>query len=220
MAKRFNLQKPLIMFHGNSSVYGKPNSLAAIKAAIKYASDIIELDVRKSRDDILYCYHGGFLAVLLKYFRFQTIKKLVGVDSLEEILSIIPKDKIIFLDIKEQNINSGDLEKICAKYPNEFWLAAYSLSYLNKLRKNLGNNYQYVCNFSFLFLNFGMKRMKRNYINIFKIFWWQCSDENINKIKKYELAYTIQEKFCSQKRHDELARKYGSLWIARNNLTK
>ena len=62
---------------------------------------IIELDVRKSRDGVLYCYHGTLLQYLFGFIfsqKFSDIKKKYGVDSLKEILEVITEDKTVFLD--------------------------------------------------------------------------------------------------------------------------
>ena len=50
-----NYTKPLVLFHARNK-YTKPNSKEAVLRALKFNPDIIELDIRKSRDDVLYCY--------------------------------------------------------------------------------------------------------------------------------------------------------------------
>src|SRR3989338_11117941 len=73
---------------------------------------IIELDVRKSKDGVLYCYHG----TLMQYWfglkdsaKFVDIKKKYGVYFLEEILQVIMEDKTIFIDIKRKAITKEDI---------------------------------------------------------------------------------------------------------------
>lgn len=100
----------------------------------KYVS-IIELDVRKSKDGILYCYHGTFFEYYFglgftKYF--SDIEKKYQVDSLEDILEVIGENKAIFLDIKDTNITKNDiLEVFVGKKFKEIILANKSISFLD-----------------------------------------------------------------------------------------
>lgn len=48
----------LVMAHGHSSAQGRENSLDFVKNSLIYKPDIIELDLRKSADGVLFCFHG------------------------------------------------------------------------------------------------------------------------------------------------------------------
>ena len=176
--------KPLIMFHGRSSVYGKPNSVESITEVLKYKVDIIELDVRKSRDGILYCFHGVWFAWMLKYFNFEFIKNNLGVNTLEEVLKVIIIKKIIFLDIKDKRITAEDLKKTCVKFDLNYWIAGYNLWYLGQLKSVL-KNYKFVYNFSFFNFKRGIEEAKKQGVNIIKVFRWQLSPNfKSNLLKK------------------------------------
>lgn len=94
----------------------RENSIEACKvSAQKDYIQIIELDVRKSADGILYCYHGTLFQHIwtLRFRRsFQSLKKKYGVDTLENILAVVPQDKIVFLDIKDRGITRDDVLKV------------------------------------------------------------------------------------------------------------
>jgi len=207
-------QKPLQLFHGNSNFFGKPNSFISIQQGVKLPVDIIELDIRKSKDGVLYCYHGGLFACLLKYFNFRVVRKFLLVDKLTDILSIIPVQKTVFLDIKENTITATDLKPIFYRFnTHRFWLAAYNLKYLRQLKINLGEQYQYIYNFGFVFLNRGLRLSKTIGINVIKIFSWQCTDKNIEKINNSGLNFVIEETFVNKNKLDKLISLYGSFWI-------
>src|SRR4051812_19404721 len=73
---------------------------------------IIELDIRKSKDGVLYCYHGTPLQyhISLKAQRLlKELKENYKINTLKEILDVIPKEKIVFLDLKDKNINRKDI---------------------------------------------------------------------------------------------------------------
>ena len=73
---------------------------------------IIELDVRKSKDGILYCYHGRaweYFTSLRFSHNFYTLREKYKVDTLEEVLEVITEDKSILLDIKSRNITKEDI---------------------------------------------------------------------------------------------------------------
>lgn len=211
-------QKPLQLFHGNSSFFGKPNSLISIQQAVKLPVNIIELDIRKSRDGVLYCYHGGLFACLLKYLNFKIIKKILSVDRLVDILPVIPAQKIVFLDIKDSTITAVDLKSVFQQFNNHrFWLAAYNLKYLHHLKINLGEEYRYIYNFGFVFLNRGIRLSKALGISVIKIFSWQCTDKNIEKINDAQLNFAIVESFVNKSKLDKLVAQHGSFWKIVNN---
>ena len=65
------MRKPLIMAH-------RINTREAYKKSA--SADIIEIDVRKSRDSVLFCFHGGIpfgliSAYFLRFLPWSTIKK-------------------------------------------------------------------------------------------------------------------------------------------------
>lgn len=214
--------KPLLMFHGNSYVYGKPNSAETVKQVMKYNPDIIELDLRSSRDGILYCYHGiPPFVFLLKYLPFSAIRKLLNVDTLKNILDEIDQKTIIFLDIKETSILANKIDALFNKRKNKVWLASStSVQYLSKLKHALENRYLYIYNFSFLFFQRGLKKAKQSGINCFKISKWQCTEKNIRQIQQAGLQFTIHPLLIKEKEYKKLVGKFGSLWVAVDDMEK
>jgi glycerophosphoryl diester phosphodiesterase len=111
---------PLVMAHRGGYVYGRENALETVKKALEAKPDIIELDVRKSRDGILYCHHGSgpwgvIAAAFFGLLSFVHIQRLVGArNTLESILKSIPSDTRIYLDIKDFWITKEDLSPLIA----------------------------------------------------------------------------------------------------------
>ncbi|MFC1655319.1 glycerophosphodiester phosphodiesterase [Patescibacteria group bacterium] len=217
-----DLTKPLTMAHAGGIGHGRENTLEAVLAVNKHNPDIIELDIRKSKDGILFCYHGtgilGFIkAYFLQFSSFSSIKKLIKVDTLEKILSSIQDRKIFFLDIKQRNITSQDISDACNDDNHEIWIAAFSLKYLKKLKNELGNKYKYIYNFGFLQFKKGLRKANKSGIDAFQIFSWQCNKTNTGMIGKLGLSFAIWIGFISKKRYLELINKYGSLWICKDS---
>lgn len=212
-------QKSLIMFHGASSAYGRPNSRAAIQKALQYQPDIIELDVRESRDGVLYCYHGFEpLSFFLKWFSWKHIQKYLPVDSLQTILEVVPETTIIFLDIK-QRVTPKALRHFCKNNSHRMWIASRSISYLRLLRQSLGENPQYIYNAGFIFLNRGLRQIQPLRLSAIKLFGWQVNAKNIEKLAVLEIPHTISPFFITSKRFKKLLQKYGSVWVASDDLS-
>ena len=113
-----NLQDKIVLAHKgyfnkeSTKMYRENSKEVCAISTTKDYIHVIELDVRKSKDGILYCYHGNFLQY---YFflkipqNFSDIQKKYGVDSLEEILKVITEDKTIVLDLKSKSITKEDI---------------------------------------------------------------------------------------------------------------
>lgn len=97
------------------------NSLSAIQEALSSTVDGIEVDVRLSKDGVLFLYHGDTLeeytnqngipeqhewSYLSTVTYKNTEEKLV---SLDDFLSIVGNQKVIFLDIKSQNALDNEI---------------------------------------------------------------------------------------------------------------
>jgi len=118
----------------------RENSKEVIKiSTTKDYISIIELDIRKSKDGVLYCYHGTAIQYhfALKIPReFSALKNKYFVSSLQEILEIITQNKAVFLDIKDTNITKEDiLGAFHGKNFREVILGNKSVSFLKRFNE-------------------------------------------------------------------------------------
>ena len=175
----------------------RENSIDVCKiATIKDYIGIIELDVRKSKDGVLYCYHGTLLQYWFGFIfsqKFSDIKKKYGVDSLEEILEVITEDKTIFLDLKSKSITKEDiLNALNGKKFKEIILANTGLSSVSFLERfsNMPEKFVKAMNGN-IFCNFyDLKKLKeKNYKYFEVVFPFQINKKLIENVKKNDLEF-------------------------------
>ncbi len=142
---------PLVSAHGGGGGLARENSIDAIRAALPYKPDLIEVDVRKSADGVLYCHHGSVpfgvsAAKLHRFLPFRHIQLFTGKRStLRDVLAVIPDDIGVFLDIKDKRITAEDLRPLISGR-DHVWVCAYTLRHLRSLRKGLGDEFCYSLN--------------------------------------------------------------------------
>ena len=132
-------------------------------------------------------------------------------------LSIIPTQKIIFLDIKDKRITAEDLKKVCEKFVQEYWLASCNLQYLGHLKSVL-RDYAFVYNFGFIFFKKGVQESKAQGVNIIKVFRWQLTPNLKSHLLQSNIQFNIHPWFMNTKKYLEMVEKYGSVWIAYDDL--
>ncbi|KKW42093.1 MAG: Glycerophosphoryl diester phosphodiesterase [Candidatus Magasanikbacteria bacterium GW2011_GWA2_56_11] len=206
------------MLHAGGRGHGKENSLAAMREGLTYRPDILELDIRQSRDGVLFCYHGfnpvSFVAAyFLRFLRFSFIQKIIRVNALTELIAEIPPTVITFLDIKDRHIPAKRIETACARHAGPVWLAAYSVPYLHSLRRQLGKRFTYVFNFSFLHLEKGIEAAAKAGTDIIKLRAAQCRPEIIEKLGQQGLRFAIHPAGLTAKRYLQLLKEVGSAWV-------
>ncbi len=167
---------------------------------------IIEVDVRKSKDGILYCYHGTLFQywILLKFFRnFPAVKSRFKVNSLEEILNVITDDKIIVLDIKSISITKADiLTALKGKKFKEIILGNTSMSSVSFLNNfdDMPSGFVKVMNGN-IFCNFydleKLKRMNYKYFEV--VFPFQISRKLIENVSKHSMEFRVAGLFFRNK---------------------
>jgi len=207
VAKHFEGKRlPLIMAHKGGTAYGRENALETVRTALGHKPDIIEVDVRKSRDGVLYCHHGSvpfgvFFATFFGLLSFKTIQRLVGKrDTLADILAAIPDDTLIYLDLKDLWITATDLAPLVAGRPN-MWIAPFwSPRWLKELRAGLGEAHAYAFNRPVLFPHRAVRALDGN-ADMIQFFRWDWTRRIVDAIEEDDVACHMIEWFISRKRY-------------------
>lgn len=187
-----NMEDKIIIAHkgyrdANSKILYRENSKEACAASgASKEIGIIELDLRKSADGVLYCYHGSFLEYCF-YLKFSkdlpVIKQKYHVDSLQDILAVIPEEKIIFLDLKDNSIVADDiLNAFSGKKFKEVILGNRSVSFLRRFNALPGwfvkiMNRNTFCNF------YDLQKLNQDRFKYFQVlFPFQISEKTIKRV--------------------------------------
>ena len=130
---------PLIISHRGKINLGSPeNVLIGIQEAIDIGVDMIEFDIRRTKDDFLVCYHdptvNGTMVSDLTFDELKKVKK--SICKLEEVLDIC-KDRVgVNLEIKEIGFEGKVVEKLTSNYSyDNFFVTSFSSLVLRKIKK-------------------------------------------------------------------------------------
>lgn len=217
--------KPLIMAHKGGDFFGKENSLQSVRKSLEYGAEIIELDVRKSSDDILFCYHGNFLEFLFpKLFFKKNFKDLEMnysfISSLKDIANEIRDKGNLFLDIKDESILLDEIKNALKGIPlKEIYIAHRNENYLKKLGK-FPENWKKVINMGYLFSTSRIKKLKEIGICAVELFPWNFSKKNISELKNNNIDVAIPRIFRTKANYSKNCILNQTLWITGFNLPK
>jgi len=182
---------PLIMVHARGNINFRENSIEFIKYSNNLKPDIIELDIRKSKDNVIFCLHGSIILGQIynyfsKYRYFHKINKNGKINTLSELLSNIDYNPILYLDLKQSNITFLDIDMILSKFKfKKIYIAAYSLPYLENLMKNTNNNYKYSLQIPLFRINKFLKDKK--IVTMVKVWRWDINKIKLLREKGYEV---------------------------------
>jgi len=138
-----------VVAHRGGKGHGRENDAQTIEKVLPYKPDIIEVDVRKSRDGVLYCHHGsvplGVIAASFFYhLSFGSIQRLVGKrDTLEAILRAIPGDTVALLDLQDKHITGDDLAPLI-RGRARVWVMTSSQRHAEALKRTFAEDVGYV----------------------------------------------------------------------------
>ncbi|MDE2079689.1 MAG: hypothetical protein KGI73_04910 [Patescibacteria group bacterium] len=191
-------------FNKESEKTYKENSAGVCK--ISGARDeigIIELDLRKSRDGILYCYHGTpfeYLCGLKFPMDFSRIKLKYGVDTLREILGVIGRDKIIFLDIKDRRITKDDiLRAFGGRKFKEVILGNKSASFLRRFG-GMPGNFAKILNGNIFCGFYDLEKLARDGFKYFEVvFPFQVSARLVERVRRAGMEFRCASLFFKNK---------------------
>lgn len=218
-----NLQDKIVLAHKGyynrecEKIYRENSSDVCKISTNKSYIGIIELDVRKSKDGVLYCYHGTlpqyWLALRVPQ-KFSDLQKKYNVDSLEEILKVITENKTIFLDLKSKSITKEDIiNALKGKNFKEIILGNTSISSVSFMERfnNMPDQFVKAMNGN-IFCNFyNLKKLKdKNYKYFEVVFPFQISRKQIENVRESGLEFRCAGLFfINGKSYWNKVNKYG-----------
>ncbi|MCG6962179.1 MAG: glycerophosphodiester phosphodiesterase [Acidobacteria bacterium] len=111
--------RPLVIGHRGFAARFPENTTAAVREAVAAGADGVETDVRLSRDGIWVCHHNFRSDRLpISAQRWRELRGR-GISSLEEVLTVLPQDRWLFLEVKplaglELARGAGELVRLVA----------------------------------------------------------------------------------------------------------
>lgn len=134
--------RPLILAHRGASFYHKENTLEAFQAAIAMGSDMIEFDVRRSRDGVLLVHHDPdfdgvkILDLTMDEIRERSASAGYTVPALSEVL-LFCRDKIVLdLELKEAGYENQLINEVLdVLAPDQFLLSSMKDIVIGEVKK-------------------------------------------------------------------------------------
>ena len=193
----------------------RENSAEVCREAVKrdYIG-IVEVDVRKTADGVLYCFHGSFFQYhfLLKFPRtLSWLKARYGVDTLESILEVIPKEKSVFLDIKDRSVTREDvLRAFEGRTFKEVMLGNKSVAYLKRFH-SMPSQFAKILNGNILCNFYDLRKLKRdNFKYLEVVFAFQISNRAISWVESHGLEFRCSGLFfLSSRSYWKIINYYG-----------
>lgn len=150
----------------------RPNSREAVQDVLALKPDIIELDVRLSKDNIPVCYHGNLLETFGFYSstNYRSAQELSqrGIPMLSELANIIRGKVDVFLDIKDYRIQRNQIfESFDNVMPNILHIGARNLDYFRRFGDK-PENVLFCRNFGFRFMP-QLTDCRRRHVDVIEI---------------------------------------------------
>ncbi len=206
--------EPIIVAHAGGIGKGIENNCESILRILPFHPDAIEIDVRRSKDGILFCRHGSIpfeiaFWQLSPYLRFACIKKwFPEINTLEEVVKVLPEDIILLLDIKDVRITGNDI----LPYKKSLsCIIGYKISHIKELRKVLGDDVAYVLAPKLL-INRNISKTQ-GIADVITTLFWQHSSKLIANAGKNNLHIQPVQFFLSRKYYAKIVRRMGGFCI-------
>ena len=119
-----DITKKLIIAHRGAPSYAKENTINSFKKAMALRADMIEFDVRRTKDNVFIVYHDGFIqGKPINEWTYKEIRKIArdqGFDlpTVEEVLKWSKGRIKLDVELKEEGYEKGIVE-LLSKYLKE-----------------------------------------------------------------------------------------------------
>ncbi|KAF5424800.1 MAG: glycerophosphoryl diester phosphodiesterase [Candidatus Methanocomedens sp.] len=136
------MHKKIIIAHRGASAYAKENSIESFRKAIEIGADMIEFDVRRTKDDIFTAYHDEFINdKTINELTYDEIKKNAGdILTVEEILRLTKGKIKLDVELKEEGYEGEIIELLLAYFKeDEFVTTSFNDTSLKAIKSRHPN---------------------------------------------------------------------------------
>jgi len=132
------MTKKLIIAHRGASSLSKENTIESFEKAIACDSDMIEFDVRKTRDGICIVYHDEFINdKMINELKYKQIKEIdESIPTLEEVLKLTKGKIRLDVELKEDAYEE-EVIKMLLRYfkEDEFVITSFNDKSLRTIKR-------------------------------------------------------------------------------------
>jgi len=129
---------PLIISHRGKINLGSPeNVLVGIQEAIELGVDMVEFDVRRTKDGCLVCHHDATVEdKLVSDLSFKALKKLKrSICKLEEVIDICKGKVGVNLEIKEKGFEGRIVNRLTENFSyDKIFVTSFSSSVIREIK--------------------------------------------------------------------------------------
>lgn len=137
------MRKTIIIAHRGASAYAKENTLESFGKAIDIGADMIEFDVRRTKDHVLIALHDELLEGMpIKELTFQEILKIARNKgyrpaTFEEVLQYTTAKVKLDVELKEEGYEQEVLELLTRYFKkDQFVMTSFYDSCLSRIKEN------------------------------------------------------------------------------------
>jgi hypothetical protein len=212
------LSRPLVMAHRGGPLPGEENSITRVLRSVSLRYNLIELDIRRSSDGILYCHHGNALSIVMPYFEsrftFAELKeRFPWILPITTLVCRIPREISIFLDIKDLTISRTDLVSLAGTLSmHSVFLASRSIRFLSHI-DNLPQNWKKVLNVGTVCPRRLLRPAIEARLSILEVFWWDYTYRNRRLFGAYDIELALSKFFVGPRRYVATCVKFKSPWV-------
>jgi len=187
-----NKKRPLVVAHKGGDYFGKENSIASIIKSIDAGVDAVEVDLRRSIDGILFCYHGNILETLWPSFFFNKTfaelrTKYKDLSSLEEVAKAVSNKVALLIEVKDYSIPVSEIEATIKKFKiSEVYLLAIRFTYHSRENK-LPERWKRVLNARMFFPWIPLSKILKIKANVVELVPWNYTEGNISKLRHHNI---------------------------------
>jgi glycerophosphoryl diester phosphodiesterase len=209
---------PLVMAHRGSIERRAEATIERMISAIERGASIIELDIRKSADGALFCYHGNVLECILSRLLFHSTlsslrQRYRQIIPLGEFLKEIGSRAIPFLDIKDSSITKADIEKALESTNIRMvYVASNSLRFHKKVGK-VPSSWCKVYNIGLLFPLRRIEAVISAGVSVVELFVWDFHMTTLAWLRSRGVEIALSRLFVSRKSYRQLCMKWKAYWI-------
>lgn len=136
-----DINKKLIVAHRGAPGYAKENTIESFEKAMALGADMIEFDVRRTKDNIFVVYHDGFIQgnsiKELTYEEVSQIARNQGFDIpvVEEVLKLIEGKIRLDVELKEEGYEKEIVELLSNYFKgDQFVITSFNDSSLKRIK--------------------------------------------------------------------------------------